>query len=249
MVSILITGATSAIGTSLALEYATPDAHLHLQGRQREVLAEVAQACAERGARVSTQELDLRDTGALEAWLATLGPIDLAILNAGINIHVGARGEPEPWQDVEALLDVNLRSAMRIAQALLPAMRARRRGQIAFMSSLAAWFGLPVTPAYCASKAGIKAYGEALGGWLAPEGVRVSVIMPGYVRSAMCRAMPGPKPWLWSPQRAARTIRRGLERGRARISFPFLLAWGCWWLAVLPAAWSQRILRWLNYGA
>ena len=147
------------------------------------------------------------------------------------------------------MLDVNLKAAMHIVQAVLPGMRAQGHGQIALLSSLAGYFGLPVTPTYCATKAGLKAYGEALRGWLAPQGIRVSVIMPGYVKSPMCDEMPGPKPFLWSPQRAAAAIRRGLERDRARISFPFPLNLGSWFLAVLPAGMSIRIVRWLGYGA
>jgi NAD(P)-dependent dehydrogenase (short-subunit alcohol dehydrogenase family) len=246
---ILITGATSAIGSALAWEYAAPGVTLILHGRRQDVLARVAQACEARGATGRWPCLDVRDGPALQAWLAGLEPLDLVVINAGMNTHVGPGGEPEPWDEVDALLDVNLKASMRISHAVLPAMRARGRGQIAFMSSLAGYFGLPVTPAYSASKAGIKAYGEALRGWLAPEGIRVNVIMPGYVESPMCAAMPGPKPWLWPPERAARAIRRGLARDRARISFPFPLNWGTWWLAVLPAALSHRIVRWMGYGA
>jgi hypothetical protein len=72
--------------------------------------------------------------------------------------------------------------------------------------------------------------------------------MPGYVKSPMCDDMPGPKPFVWTPERAARVIQKGLARDKARISFPFPLNFGSWWLAVLPAAWSVRILRWLGYG-
>jgi len=201
----------------------------------------------EKGAEVQTQRFDLRDFSALDIWLAGLEALDLVIINAGMNTHVGSAGEPEPWDEVEALLDVNLKAAMRITQTVLPAMRARRVGQIALISSLAGYFGLPVTPSYCASKAGLKAYGEALRGWLGPEGIKVNVIMPGYVKSPMCDDMPGPKPFLWSPERAAKVIRKGLERDQARISFPFPLNFGTWWLAVLPAELSIRIVRWLGY--
>ena len=246
--SILITGATSAIGGALAEVYAKQGVTLHLHGRNEARLSEVATACRAKGAEVRTQRLDLRDFAALRSWLGEIGPLDLVIVNAGMNTHIGQAGEPEPWDEVETLLDVNLKAAMVIVQAVLPAMRTRGRGQIALISSLAAYFGLPVTPAYCASKAGLKAYGEALRGWLAPEGIKVNVIMPGYVKSPMCDDMPGPKPFLWSPERSARTIQRGLERDKARISFPFPLNWGTWWLAVLPASVSTRIVRWLGYG-
>lgn len=246
--SVLITGATSAIGSALAMEYAQQGVTLYLQGRNVPKLEEVATACRLQGALVLTQELDVRDFAALESWLGSLGALDLVIINAGVNTNIGPAGEPEPWREVEALLDVNLKAAMLIAQSVLPAMRRRGSGQIAFLSSLAGYFGLPVTPAYSASKAGVKAYGEALRGWLAAEGVRVSVIMPGYVKSPMCDAMPGPKPFLWTPQRAARTIRRGLQRNQARISFPFPLNLGSWFLAVLPAGLSSLIVRMVGYG-
>lgn len=246
--TILITGATSAIGSALAREYASPGVTLYLHGRNAERLNEVAATCQARGAQVSTTLLDVRDFIALRAWLEALGALDLLVINAGMNTHIGPNGEPEPWDEVDALLDVNLKAAMVIAHAVLPAMRARGRGQIALVSSLAGYFGLPVTPTYSATKAGLKAYGEALRGWLAPEGIRINVVMPGYVKSPMCDDMPGPKPFLWSPERAARAIRRGLERDKARISFPFPLNWGTWWLAVLPAGLSSRIVRWLGFG-
>lgn len=245
---ILITGATSAIGSALAREYATHGVMLYLQGRNVERLRAVTTACQGQGAQVVMMLLDVQDFIALREWLDELGPLDLVIINAGMNTHIGANGEAEPWDEVEALLDVNLKAPMLIVQTVLPAMRTRGSGQIALISSLAGYFGLPLTPTYSATKAGLKAYGEALRGWLTYEGIRVNVVMPGYVKSPMCDAMPGPKPFLWSPERAAKTIRRGLERDKARITFPFPLNWGSWWLAVLPASLSIRILRWLGFG-
>jgi short-subunit dehydrogenase len=247
---ILITGATGAIGGALAEAYAAPGVELHLHGRNSVKLTAVAEGCAALGATVLTQRFDLRDTAALRNWLegvCAAAALDLLIVNAGMNTSIGPAGENEPWDEVEALLDVNLKAGMAIVHAVLPAMRQRGSGQIALVSSLAGYFGLPVTPSYCASKAGLKAYGEALRGWLAPLGIKVNVIMPGYVASQMCEAMPGPKPFLWSPAKAANFIRRGLERDRARISFPFPLNLGTWFLAVLPAALSLRILSLIGY--
>lgn len=248
--TVLITGATGAIGRALAKAYAAPELTLYLQGRNTQRLDEVAVICRAQGAKVMTKILDVRDNDALVLWLQELcqqKPIDLVIANAGVNSNIGADGAGERWQDMHELIEVNLLSLMRVADTVIPFMRAAGHGQIAFISSLAGYFGLPVTPSYCASKAAVKAYGEALRGWLKPHGIRVNVVMPGFVDSPLCRDMPGPKPFLWQPEKAANAIKRGLAQNRPRISFPFPLNLGTWFLAVLPAGISERIVRLLNY--
>ncbi|SEG55249.1 SDR family NAD(P)-dependent oxidoreductase [Marinobacterium lutimaris] len=251
MTKILITGATGSIGSALALEYATKDTQLILQGRNAGVLGQVAEKCRSQGAEVSVVALDLSDRTALEQWLdETLNDSvpDLVFANAGMNINTGPYQAGESWEATEQLLELNVRSTFYLVHRLALAMKQKGRGQLVLLSSLAAWFGLPVTPAYSGSKAAVKAYGEGLRGWLNGSGVSVTVVMPGYVSSAMCDAMPGPKPFLWKPERAAGFIRTRVERRRARVSFPFPLNWGTWWLAVLPAALSHRILRLMGFG-
>lgn len=248
--TILITGATGAIGGALARTYAEPGTLLVLHGRNPVELDNIRRSCTDRGAEVITQPGDLTDIDNARLWLETVfaeRPIDLIILNAGMNIHIGPQGEPEPWPETQRLITLNLMSVMALADVAIAHMQPRGTGQIALISSLAGFFGLPVTPAYCASKAGLKAYGEALRGWLGPMGIQVNVIMPGYVSSPMCAEMPGPKPFEISPDRAARRIRMGLSRNQARISFPFPLNLGTWFLAVLPAGLSGWIVQRMGY--
>lgn len=247
---VLITGATGAIGGALAKVYATPDTHLVLHGRQPQALENIATECRARGAQVTPSSIDLTNDVELKKWLTTLCADqvpDIVIANAGKNAHPTSDTVLEPWDDVQALLDINLRTPIAMAQHLVPAMQVRGSGQLVFISSLAGWYGLPATPSYSASKAGIKAYGEGLRGLLAPHGIGVTVVMPGYVSSPMCNAMPGPKPWEWPPERAAKAIALGINANRARVSFPFPLNFGTWWLAVLPAGISQWLVKRLGF--
>lgn len=247
---VLITGASGGIGGALARAYAAVGVTLILHGRDAVRLAEVRRVCEDRGAHVDLWVRDLADVDGLPAAVEALGQrhrIDLAIVNAGVAHHVGAADEGESWADIERVMAINARAAMATVCGLLPSMQRRGAGQIALISSLSAWYGLGLTPAYCASKAAVKAFGEALGGWLAPQGIRVTVVLPGFVGSAMSDAFPGPRPFLMSADRAAQRIRRGLARNQARIAFPQPLALGMWLLAMLPAGVSRRILGLLGY--
>lgn len=247
---ILITGATGAIGAALAKLYAAPGVTLYLQGRQEGALEQITQQCTILGADVRPHSIDLLDTPSVMTWLKQINEqshVDLFIANAGMNINIGTDSVGESEDEMVQLLDLNIKATLLMSGYLAKVMRKRGSGQIALISSLAGFYGLPMMPSYCASKAAVKAYGEALRGWLSGSGVRVTVVMPGNIQSAMCDGMLGPKPFLMTPDRAAHIMQRGIARNAARVSFPFPLNLGSWCLMLLPASVSQKILRLLSY--
>ena len=250
--TILITGATGGIGAALARSFATAGRTLILHGRDSVRLAVVCEECRNRGARVVSLTFDMCNADAVTSELRAVSEqesIDLAIVNAGVTQPIGDGEQVESLAAAREILRVNLDGALATVAGVLPAMRRRGSGQIALMSSLAALHGLAKTPIYCASKAAIKAYGESLRLWLAPQGIGVSVVLAGFVRTPMTERIPGPKPGIISPDRAALLIRRGLAHNRARIAFPWWLAAGLYSLSVLPPPIAERILRWLGFGA
>lgn len=247
---IVITGASSGIGAALAMHYASSGAVLGLIGRNAAALQEVADICRQRGAEARLGVIDVTDAEALKHWLRAFDqdyPVDLLFANAGVSSSIGPNGEAEDWQTVNALLNINIHGAVNTVYPLLDAMRRRRHGHIVLISSLAAYRGLPLMPAYCASKAALKSYGEALRGWLRGDNVKVSVVCPGFVASKMTDRFPGPRPFLMSAEKAAIIIQKGLSRNRACITFPFPLNVGMKLLAWLPANVADAILSALHY--
>ena len=116
------------------------------------------------------------------------------------------------------------------------AMRTRQAGQIAIMSSLASFRGMPGAPAYCASKAAVRVWGEGLRGQLAKDGIRLSVICPGFVKSRMTAVNDFPMPFLMDARKAARLMAAGLAKDKGRIAYPWPMALGAWLSTTLPDA-------------
>lgn len=244
--TVVITGASNGIGAALALAYAQGGVSLGLIGRDQARLSDVAARCRARGAEVETGLIDVTDAQALGEWLRAFDqdhPVDLLIANAGIASTLAAQDDSEDWDTVRRVFGINTWGTLNTIAPLMERMRSRRHGQIGIVSSLSAYVGMPISPAYCGSKAAIKVYGEALRGWLAPQGVGVTVICPGFVKSDMSDRFPGPTPFRVSAEKAARLIQDGLARNRARIAFPFPLTLSMWFLSILPPAlslWLQK---------
>jgi len=252
--SIAITGASSGIGEALAYAYAGPGVTLTLCGRNGDRIMGVAEACRARGANVDGSVRDVTDAATMANWIheaEARAPLDLIIANAGIAAGSGGGGGPTHaagsggGDQTRQIFAVNMDGVINTVLPALEPLRRRRRGQIAIVSSLAGYRGFPGAPAYSASKAAAKAWGEALRGQLHGDGVEVSVICPGYVTTRMTAHNKFPMPFLMNSERAAAIIIRGLERNRGLIAFPLLMHWVAWVIRSAPVRIMDPLLRML----
>lgn len=235
--TVVLTGASGGIGEALAKRMAKPGRHLVLIARDQARLDALKAQVENLGATAETISLDQRDTDAIRAAFADLNArmeIDLLIANAGVTAGLGPKKSAEPLDGLDRQVDINLRGTMHTVTGVVEGMRARRRGHIVMLASLAGMRALPDMPTYSATKAGVIAYGHSLRCWLKRDRVNVTVICPGFVTSPMSARHKGPKPFEMSADKAADKMWRAIEAKRAFFAFPFLLAWGIRLQNLLP---------------
>ncbi len=227
-----IIGASSGIGAALAAALLARGAHVAVSARRAEALQAVVAGHTE--ARVLA--LDLNDDAAFaraadelfKAW----GGIDLVVFCAGAYAPMRA------WQldanDIDRLLAINLRAPMAAAARLIPQLLKQGDGALAFVSSVAGYRGLPKAAAYGPTKAALINFAETLYLDLAPRGLSVFLINPGFVATPMTAANDFEMPALISPQQAAKEIIAGFGRGSFEIHFPRRFTYWLKLLRMLP---------------
>ncbi len=228
-----ITGASTGIGRALALRLARDGWRIAGSARGSEALTSLA---AEGGGAIRVFPLDVTDAAATARVAAEiqgeLGPIDLAVVNAGTDARTPAT-DFDPAV-VRRVIEVNLLGSANTLAAVMPEMIRRRSGHIAVVASVAGYRGLPRAAAYSASKAGLIALAEGLKFDLDRAGVKIQVVNPGFVRTPLTDKNDFAMPFLMDADEAAECIVRGLAGSAFEIAFPRRFAWILKLLGCLP---------------
>ena len=223
---VLITGASSGIGRGLAIELAKRGAAVGLLARRAEELAEIVKEIEATGGRAIALPADVTDVDAVskaaDQLRAEFGPIEVLIANAGIG---GSKSAAQlSAVDVTKIINVNVVGVVNSATTVIPEMVARRQGQIVFISSLAAYRGLPKSAAYCASKAAVSAFAESLRVDLRGSGVEVTIIHPGFIKTPLTAGRQAQMPWLMELDDAVKKMVKAIEARKKSYAFPWQLA-------------------------
>jgi short-subunit dehydrogenase len=237
-----ITGGSSGIGAALAHELCRRGARVAITARRAERLADVA---ASAPGEAHALPGDVREPAALEevvaAVEANVGPIDLAVLNAGIwtQVDVGK------WDSaiIREHIETNFMGMVHALDAVLPRMLARRSGTIVGVASVAGYRGYTRAEAYGPSKAAEINLLESLRVDLGPLGVDVQLVNPGFVRTPLTEANDFPMPFMIEAPDAARRIADAIEKGKAEAVFPLPYQVGMKLVRVVPVRLYTAVSR------
>ncbi len=184
----LVTGAGRGIGLAAAAALAEAGAHIVLAARTRSDLEEVHDAIARAGGSSEVLVLDVLDDAAVRREVATRPPFHVLVNNAGIN-------RPQPFiefktEDLDLLLDLNVRAAFVVAQAVAKRMvETETRGALIHISSQMAFTTGPGRTVYCATKAALEGLSRAIAAELAPKGIRSVTLCPTFVETPLAAQM------------------------------------------------------------
>lgn len=240
-----LTGASSGIGEALAFELARRGARVALTARRGDLLEAIVGKIRDAGGEAYSFPGDVLNLeqmkGLVDEIEAKVGPIDLAIPNAGTHVF----SQPELFDSAQylSIMQLNFGGVLHCLEAVIPRMLQRGRGWLAPVASLAGYRGLPRAAAYGASKSALIHFLESIRFHLKPKGITISIVNPGFVKTPLTDKNDFYMPFLISADKAAKTICDGIEKGRRSIAFPAPFSWIVGLGRFLPAPLYERIVN------
>jgi short-subunit dehydrogenase len=242
---VFITGASSGIGQALAARFHRAGYRLALVARRAAEVQAWAQAQGFDAATFAVYAADVREVGAIvaagQACIAAQGLPDVVIANAGISIGI----DTAEFGDLEVMRATFETNNLGLAATFHPfaaPMRARRRGALVGIASVAGIRGLPGHGAYCASKAAVIGYCESLRGELRAAGVKVVTIVPGYIDTPLTRGNPYSMPFLMPAEAFAERAFAAITRGVSYRVIPWQMGVVAKLMRMLPNTLFDRVV-------
>jgi short-subunit dehydrogenase len=235
--NIILTGASSGIGLTLAEELAKKKNNLALLSRRIDILENLAEKLRAHGTEIIPVECDVSKKESVREAFAkvrnSFRNIDIAILNSGVSYRgsINPESNEDRW---EYTFRVNTFGLIYCAEELIKDFKKNRHGIIVGTSSLADARGFPLSSYYSASKAAASHYLESLRIELRPYNVKVLTIKPGFVKTPMTDKNEFYMPLLMSTDKAVKIIIKGIQKEKTTIHFPFLIAFGSKIIKILP---------------
>lgn len=224
---VFLTGASSGIGEALAIEIVKKGAIVGLLARREDLLKEIIRKCETVGGKARYFAADVTDYEAVKAAADSLqnefGQIDILIANAGIGGNNKETRNLEPAA-VKKVIDINLLGAVNSVSAVLPRMLEKKSGQLVAISSLAGFRGLPKSAAYSASKAGMTAFFESVRLDVQHQGVSVTIIQPGFIKTPLTSGRANKMPFLMELENSIPHFLKAIEKKKKFAAFPWQLA-------------------------
>lgn len=231
-----VVGASTGIGAAIARELLARGARVALSARKADRLEALAAIAPERAL---VAPLDVTDapavTAAHDAIARAWGGVDVVLAVAGN--YVPLRATEFEAGAIGQLFEVNVRGVLNVLGSVLPGMIAGRKGHVAIVASVAGYRGLPKALGYGPTKAALINLAEVLYLDLAPMGVGVHIVNPGFVRTPLTDGNDFKMPALIEPEEAARETLRGLERGEFETHYPKRFTRWLKLLRLLPYRW------------
>ncbi|KJS00931.1 MAG: short-chain dehydrogenase [Desulfobulbaceae bacterium BRH_c16a] len=234
---ILVTGATSGIGRQLAIDYHKLKNEVWAIGRNESQLNEL------ESLGLHTARVDLNDREASLAWFAGLTSLDLAVLNAGTCEYIDLPDFDSRL--VRRVMRGNVESMAVSIEGVLPLLRKGVKPHLVGVGSSAAYVPLPRAEAYGASKAAVAYLIDALRIDLQREGIDVSLVSPGFVKTPLTDRNDFPMPFRVTVEEASFAIRQGIARRRAEVHFPRRFTLPLKLLAWLPRTLWSRLAQYM----
>jgi len=231
---VFITGASSGIGQALAEHYAKEGAIIGLAARRQDLLNTLQDSLT---TETMTYALDVRDAealaGAANDFISRFGAPDIVIANAGVSAGTLTENRDD-IKTFKGVIDINLLGMMHTFQPFIESMKQAGKGSLVGIASVAGIRGLPGAGAYSASKAAVIAYLESLRVELSINGIHVTTIAPGYIKTPMTDINEYAMPFLMAPEVAAKKFAQAIAKKKRFIVIPWQMGWLARLMRFLP---------------